>query len=714
MKTILKTKTLIACSIITALTGCGDDYTPEVKENMYAPEHGGNIVVTLSEKEGFGFISALGTPDGMPVGEGVATDMDGDILFIRDGMLVSGDDTGISLTGPKVGVRPSDYAATLDTGDTETIELSYNISDGEKSVPRTMTINIVGEDAAPVVVGDLIGNFTKDAGTGVLDLLKNVSDADEEPLTVETSSVVADAANPFAIPFTIVDNMLNLDIAAIASEIPDGNKVTFKYTYTIKDHNNEVSRNMIINVLGVKDVAGAPLIANYFLTENIVETDGMLMVDLAKDIVEREGDAIIVSELMLDGVPLTNSFATRFEDNTLYFNPTAYLDDIAAGAFKEFTFTMKVSDDKGNMSDGQRELIVTVNGVESNLLVSTAGADVGFESDGKGFAATNCGAGTEISNSIVANGTGSLQMLGAPCYMSYGTSYFPDLEIGGKYYLHYNAYVATGDASPYIMIHNDASTTNHNFWVGDRPWHPANDSWRPLIVEFDTESGYLATPGGDGTTPIESADQLQLYVMSAWLGNDGLPVFDDFEFIRYDNIEGVDILTANAGSFEDGAYVPTTSGGGLVEVREDTNDATNKVLYVDTTGADEDGVSISFPIEKGSIVPGGRYRVTYDIQYLNFEANKEAATDPKINQWGGYPVDVVFKNPDNATDFTLFSTVWNGATGGEVQGVADEASHWLGFNAETDWNSDNLTVDFVLKSVGAQYIIDNIEIVRIP
>lgn len=721
MKTFKSSKILLASSIMLALSGCGsENFTPETKVNNNAPTHGGDINIALHEKEDLRFVNLLGTPSGAASGDGVAADADGSYLSVTDVTIqASGpkaDDIaalGAELNGNQIAIRPLAIAPLLDSNETHTIVVNYNISDGQNKTPRTATFTFTGEDFAPEVAGDLISNYTKDAGTATLNLFTNVTDADLEPLSIDFTSIIADEANPFELGLTMVDNLLNLDIASIADQVPDGSKVSLNYTYKIKDHNHEIERNMVINILGVKDIPGAPLVLDYFLKENIVETDGMLMVDLAKDIEEREGDDIIISDLMLNGAAFSNSFSGRIEDNILYFNPNAYLDDIAANTFKEYTFTMKVSDDKGNMSDGERELVVTVNGVESNLLAA-AGADVGFESDGKGFAATNCNSGTEITNSIVANGTGSLQMLGAPCYMSFNPSFFPDMEKGGKYYLHYNAYVGAGDASPYIMIHNDAADTNHNFWVGARPWHPADGSWRPLIVEFDTESGYLATAGGDGKTPMESAEALQLYVMSAWVGNDGMPVFDDFKFVRYDNIEGVDILTANLGSFEGETYVPTTSGGGLVEVREDTNDATNKVLYVDTTGASAEGVSISFPVEKGAIVPGGRYRVSYDVQYLNFDANKAAETDPNINQWGGYKFDVVFNNPDKALNFTLSSTVWNGAAYGKVQGIADETSHWLGFGAATDWNSDNLTVDFVLKGVGAQYIIDNVEIVRIP
>lgn len=719
MKAFKKTKVLLASSIITALTGCGssDDFTPKQVANSSAPSHGGDIAVTLHEKDAIKFVSLLGTPSGSAAGEGVASDADGNYLTVKDISISTAGprteelgETGIEISGNQIAIRSLDIAPMLDTGETHTVTVTYNISDGANSAPRSLTATITGEDFAPVIANDLVNNYTKDAGVPLIDGLLNVTDQDAEVLVVH--NLVADAGNPLNLPVTINGSNLEVDVSAVENDIPEGQKVTFNYTYTVSDHRFDIERQLTINVLGVQDILGAPLVLNYFLSEDVQETDGMLMVDLAKEVQEREGDAVVISEVMLNGEEYMPSFAGRIEGNTLYFNPTAYVDDIAAGSFTDYKFTMKVSDDQGNTSDGERELLVTVNGVESNLL-ATGGMDVGFESDGAGFEAFNCGAGAEITTSIVANGNSSLQMLGAPCYYATPASVFPDMELGGKYYFHYNAYVGAGDASPYIMLNNDPNGS-HNFWVGARPWHPANASWRPLLIEYDTEAGFLATANGDAETPMDIADQLRLFVMSAWVGNDGMPVFDDFKFVRYDNIEGVDILTNSPGTFEDDGFVPTTSGGGLVEVREDTNDATNKVLYVDTTGADASGVAISFPVTNGAMASGGRYRVSYDVQYLNYDANKAAGTDPNINQWGGYQFEVVFKNPDSGLAFTQFSTIWNGAAYGQIQGIADETSHWWGFGADTSWDSDSISVDFVLKGAGAQYIIDNIEIVRIP
>lgn len=720
MKTFKKRYSLIGLTVLTALYGCGggsdDDFTPPEQVNTAAPVHGGDIALTVHEKDDLQFIELLGTPTGSRTGPGVATDADGNYMTVTDlSISVSGPradeimNAGIEQNGNKLGIRPSAVAPNLDTGETHIAVVTFNISDGKNKTPRIATITFVGEDFAPEIANDLTANFTKDSGIGVINGLSDVTDADNEPLTI--SNLVADSMNEYDLPVTINGTNIEVDISAVEDSIPDGQKVTFKYTYTVSDHRFDLERALYVNVLGVQDIAGAPLVLNYFLTEDILETDGMLEVDLAKEIEEREGDAIVISDVKLDGVAYENSFEGRVIDNILYFNPNAFLDEISPNGFKDFVFTMKVSDDKGNFSDGERELAIRVNGVESNLLAKN-GMDVGFENGGAGFEVTWCDPGAAITTSIVANGDASFQMMGAPCYYAVTAASFPDLEVGAKYYLSYNAFVGAGEASPYIVINNDPNGS-HNFWGGVRPEHPADGSWRPLLVEFDTESGYLATPNGDGETPTDIADQLRLFVMSAWLGNDGMPVFDDFNFTRYDNIEGVDVLSNSPGNFEDNDYVVNTSGGGVVEVRVDENNPDNHVLYVDTTDAAE-GVTLSFPVSKGALTSGAKYRISYDVQYLNYAENQTSGADSNINDAGAYTFEFVFENLDNELEFSKFSTIWNGPEYGTVHSIADESSHFEGFGTVTDWDSENVMMHVMINGDNAQYIIDNLTVVRIP
>ncbi|MCI2283936.1 hypothetical protein L3081_11660 [Colwellia sp. MSW7] len=387
MKTFKSSKMLLASSVILALSGCGsDDYTPEAKANKAAPTHGGDISIAFHEKEAIKFVNLLGTLSGASSGEGVATDTDGNYLSVTDVTFqTSGSRAdeiaalGAELNGNQIAIRPSAIAPYLDNDQSHTIVVNYNISDGQNKTPRAATFTFTGEDTAPVATGDLVGNFTKDLGTGLLNLFTNVFDEDLEPLAVDENSIIADGANPFDLGLTIVDNLLNIDIASVSEQIPDGNKVTFNYTYKIKDHNHEIERNMVINILGVKDVPGAPLIPDYFLSSEINETDTVQIYDLAQDVVDREGDNVIVHDITLDG-STDLPYGVEIENNTLSLDPHAYFNQVNHGEFKELLFSFKVSDDQGNTSDGERTLTVKLNGEQTNM-IAASGFKAGFEDE---------------------------------------------------------------------------------------------------------------------------------------------------------------------------------------------------------------------------------------------------------------------------------------------------------------------------------------------
>jgi hypothetical protein len=190
MKTLKTNRVLLVSSILAVLVACkveNPEYNPEVKSNLAAPTHGGNILVELHEKDEFKQYNLLGSTVGDDGGESLAKDTDGDYLFVTDiDMTSSGDRTndigsdGVIIQGNKVAIRPSSIMPNLDSGETHTVVLNYNISDGVNKTPRVATFIVTGEDFAPVITGDLIGNYTTIDGASVLDGLKNVTDADNE------------------------------------------------------------------------------------------------------------------------------------------------------------------------------------------------------------------------------------------------------------------------------------------------------------------------------------------------------------------------------------------------------------------------------------------------------------------------------------------------------------------------------------------------------
>lgn len=681
---------MLAGSIIIALTACNeDDYNPDARVNEAAPTFADDITIDLNEKADFKYAYYLGTASGEKTGDGVVRDADGDILSVKNVTADSDDLTGISIEGVRVGIEPSALIDQLDTGETKTVVLTYDISDGENMVERTMTINIHGEDFAPEVPDDVVANYKKDAGSVSIDLLVRASDADGEALIA--ADLVASDANPFPLTASIVDNQLVVDIDSVADDLPDGILSKFEFNYKVKDHNHAIDRTVSVNILGVKNVPGAPEIANYFLTESVDETAPQQTYDLAQGIVDNEGDAIVISDVKVDGASVSD-YVAKLEGTNVHFNPNAYFTKIKAGQSKDVVLSYKVSDDQGNTSDGERLLTITINGVESNLL-KAAGLSTDFD-DGKttGFIMSNCPQ-TEVSNATSVSGDNSFRMLSGTCFVDIDPTYWPDMVADEKYYFNY--WLNTEGSSPFMSI-NDAGPNDGpigNFWAGARPWHPQDGTWRPLTIQYNTNTGKFVAKNGDGKTMLDASNKITLFMMSAYADPNGQPYFDNLNLVRFSDIEGVDALKGNMGSFNDvNAVIETT--GGTVEVT-----ASNS-LSVDTTGA-ANPMIVSLPIEQGAIQPNGKYLVTYDIQYTNNPASDYSVVVDVSSAAGGANFETRHNlaGAENLTNQTV---------------VLDEASHWNGVGVVNDWSADDVKLNFKFESADAKFTIDNVTLHAIP
>ena len=84
-----------------------------------------------------------------------ASDVDTtDVLNVANLIVVSGDASGITLSGNALSVNPSAYTA-LAVGTSEIVTYSYDIVDGNGgSVAQTASVTIDGVNDAPVAVGD--------------------------------------------------------------------------------------------------------------------------------------------------------------------------------------------------------------------------------------------------------------------------------------------------------------------------------------------------------------------------------------------------------------------------------------------------------------------------------------------------------------------------------------------------------------------------------
>ena len=714
MNTFKKTKVLLASTILAALTGCGsEDYTPEATVNTSAPTHGGDISVSLFEKDPIEFVDLLGTPTGAATGDGVAFDADGNYLTVTDIVIsLSGPkaeqigEIGVVLQGNQVGIRSTEIAPLLDTDETHTIVVSFNISDGQNKTPRTATFTIEGEDFAPVAVGDNLGNFTRDAGSASVDMLLNVSDADGEELTI--SNVTPSSDNPFMLPVTLNGTMLDIDISAIENQIPDGQKVAFEFTYSINDHRFTIERNLTVNVLGVQDVAGAPLVTNYFKAADMNETDGVLVIDLTDEIVEREGDPIMISAVMLDGDALPYGY--DLDGNTLTIDPHAFFNDVNAGEFITHKVTYKVSDDQGNESDGLPELSVVINGEQTNLIAETGfsadfedPANVGpLDSDTNpggfnwGWAGWACPA-KEIRTESARSGDYGMLMEGSFCHFEI-PDIIPALEDNQKYVMSYwlRNESSNGNAgNPYVPIIASVgdSGLDNRFWLGSRYFDQSLNKWmeHAQIINSNDSGNW------DGYEGMAIHFGLLKYDDSYAGGRHDL---DDFSMVKFGHFDTAahDMIVDDFGLFENSETIVSDAGTVAIMVVNGMNK-----LYVDTTGT-ANGVTVTLPIKAGAIKTGGRYAVSMNAQLINHDEKYGVDSNTQV------VFDVSLSN-----GMESIASNGNGSTWGASENAVDVIiTEEFGRTADIDWSQETLTLNIRFAETDAQYYVDNIRLIAIP
>lgn len=687
-------KSLLATAILTILAGCDDsDYEQKEQNINAAPYYTGNVVVTLDEKDPFKFAYLLGTATGAKTGEGVAKDGEGDFLSVRNLITESTDITGFEVMDNIVGIRPSALIDDLDTGETRTVVYTYDIYDGQNSVKRTATFNIVGEDFAPVVTGPITANYTKDAAASNVNLLLNVTDADNEPLTA--TDVVADSANPFVIPFTVVDNYLVLDIASIKDQIPDGQKLTFNYDYKVSDHRFTVDHSVMVNILGVKDVPGAPLFAEYFLTAAANETASVQTYDLIQGAVDREGDDILVKNLTLNGSSALE-YGITLNGTDLVFSPNAFLSEISAGQTMDFNFLYQVEDSNGNTSDGERSLIVTVTGVQSNVLLQQSKSS-SFEGLTDGAIPTGWyafgweGQGAPAVTSVDARSGTSSTYLNAGVGMA--TNWTPQVD-KVYYYSSWWRTVANNGFTGTMPVHFNAyglGNAGRAWWFGGyRPWVADTKVWNESTKIFNTFSGgWPITPEASFQAfsgPLATHSTTGAYV-------DDITIVDITDIKGYEN----NMLVSGAGTFEDNV-IPANNGEGIVAITDTPTAITTGTyaLSVDTTGKSGSSVDVYLPVQAGAVKAGGRYMLKLDIlapaataANNNFEVKLETVTGEVFN----------FSSP-----------FWgNGANVG----------HQVILNTETatgspDWATEDVKVSLRFVGTDIVYYVDNVTFYAIP
>ena len=264
----------------------------------------------------------------------------------------------------------------LAVGESDTIDITYAVSDGTASVPNTASLVVEGRNDAPEVAAPLLLSVTQGDAPAMLDLLSGATDQDGDMLTVTGLQLLSASVNTSGI--TIAPDGLSITVD------PDFYKIlgagvteTISYLYTIEDGNGgsvEQSTNVVIT--GIDDLAVAE--DDSFSMDDIDFLSGTLFAANGGNAdTDIDGDTFTVTAVNgttgnVDNTILLASGAllTVFSDGTFDYDPNGVFERLAAGVTATETFTYEIS------GGDTATATVTINGIDNNdELVGGAGAD---------------------------------------------------------------------------------------------------------------------------------------------------------------------------------------------------------------------------------------------------------------------------------------------------------------------------------------------------
>ncbi|MEL6815298.1 MAG: cadherin-like domain-containing protein, partial [Cyanobacteria bacterium J06598_3] len=290
-----------------------------------------------------------------------ASDADtSDTLSIDNFTLTRGDNAGVTNNGDSLEIDPAAYSY-LSTGESEVIEYSYDIIDGNGgSVEQTATITIEGTNDAPVITGPVIRDSTEDTAAFSLELLAGTTDPEGQPLTV--SNFVVTSGDDTGL--TLNGNTVEIDPNAYDS-LADGEQAVIEVAYEISDGSSSpVTQTATITIDGVND---APVIIAP-ISFGGSEDAAPFSVNLLAGASDVEGQALSVSALTL--VSGRDAGVTDNGDGTLSVDPAGYAD-LSEGDTEAIVYTFNINDTQGSFVE-QRVTITLVGANDKPVALNVA------------------------------------------------------------------------------------------------------------------------------------------------------------------------------------------------------------------------------------------------------------------------------------------------------------------------------------------------------
>lgn len=303
-----------------------------------------------------GVVSAIAGEDdpsfGVDLLQGAGDVDDGASLAVSNVSLVSGDASGVVITGAALSVDTSAYGH-LGDGESEVVRYAYNVVDEHgAAVAQTAEIVIVGANDAPDIENPIVVQATEDDAGFSVDLLQGAVDAEGGGLSVQNLTLVSGDVSGV----TVVGDTLAVDPSAYDA-LPAGLSAEIVYSYDVVDAEGAVTpQTATVAIQGVND---APVAAGETL---VFEEDGDAVGPndlLANDVDPDAGDSLVVATA--GGVAAGTAFAvtslggragmaTVLANGQVQLDPTGF-GDLGVGDTDTVEILYTVTDGDGGFAD---------------------------------------------------------------------------------------------------------------------------------------------------------------------------------------------------------------------------------------------------------------------------------------------------------------------------------------------------------------------------
>jgi len=308
---------------------------PVAINDLGGPDNPGVVILNDSDPEGGGItvVSVRPLPGGTPVLVQLAnTEVPGPFgtLFI-------------SPDGTYSFVPAGEAYQQLASGEAASATFEYTISDSFATASAVLTINLSGQNDAPVVSA-VDGDATEDGTAIAVTLGGDDVDSDDNPGSLVYSIVNGPPSGQGSA--TIEDNKLVFDPGSDFQDLAEGETRKVEITYKATDSHNAASTTstVTVTVTGAND---APTVSA--VVGDADEDGAAIQVTLAGDDVDSDDNTGTLIYAIVSGPPSGQGSAT-IEDNKLVFDPGSDFQDLAEGETRKVEITYRATDKHGATS----------------------------------------------------------------------------------------------------------------------------------------------------------------------------------------------------------------------------------------------------------------------------------------------------------------------------------------------------------------------------